>query len=63
MAEIKEGNTVVLKSGGPTMTIKSIFNDDGVPTAMCIWFDKDEKPQQMPYSLNVLEPDDGAPLA
>ena len=34
--EIKPGDTVQVKSGGPHMTVDSI--DDG--EAICVWFDK-----------------------
>ena len=35
--ELKEGDLVILKSGGPTMTIKEIKEE----VASCIWFNKD----------------------
>jgi uncharacterized protein YodC (DUF2158 family) len=45
MAEIKAGDIVQLKSGGPRMTVSKIYNDgDGVMRARCDWFE-DNKPQ------------------
>jgi uncharacterized protein YodC (DUF2158 family) len=37
--EIKVGDVVQLKSGGPRMTVNSIGNDNGVMSAWCSWFD------------------------
>jgi uncharacterized protein YodC (DUF2158 family) len=40
MNQIKIGNMVRLKSGGPLMTVAKTFTDTkGVPTARCDWFD------------------------
>lgn len=36
MEEFKEGDVVELKSGGPKMTIKTIYDDDG--SIHCQWF-------------------------
>ena len=33
------GDTVALKSGGPPMTISTVGDNYGVPTAWCDWFD------------------------
>jgi uncharacterized protein YodC (DUF2158 family) len=42
MAVIKSGDLVVLKSGGPTMTVDTvntdIFDDDKVTGVLCVWF-------------------------
>ena len=42
MAIFKPGDLVVLKSGGPTMTIDSvntdIFDDDKITGLLCVWF-------------------------
>jgi uncharacterized protein YodC (DUF2158 family) len=42
MAAIKSGDLVVLKSGGPTMTVDSvntsIFDDNKVTGIVCVWF-------------------------
>jgi uncharacterized protein YodC (DUF2158 family) len=37
--EIKEGEVVVLKSGGPNMTVTAVGDNYGVLTAWCAWFD------------------------
>lgn len=36
--EIKTGNVVQLKSGGPNMTVDSVENDSGTTVAACSWF-------------------------
>ncbi|MDR3466775.1 MAG: DUF2158 domain-containing protein [Xanthobacteraceae bacterium] len=42
MANFKPGDLVVLKSGGPTMTIDTvntdIFDDDKITGLLCVWF-------------------------
>jgi uncharacterized protein YodC (DUF2158 family) len=38
-AEIKIGDTVQLKSGGPTMTVAKVREWKGVMEARCEWFD------------------------
>lgn len=42
MAELKAGDTVQLKSGGPVMTIDQIATKSGRPDphAWCQWFEK-----------------------
>ena len=37
--QLKPGDTVKLKSGGPTMTIETIATYNGVQKAKCVWFD------------------------
>ena len=61
MTAIKTGDTVVLKSGGPAMTVEKTFAYEGAQSAMCVWFDSAEKPQHKTYPLIVLEPNDGTP--
>ena len=42
MSEIKKGNTVMLKSGGPIMTVQSIgdYSMSGIENGvLCVWFD------------------------
>lgn len=36
---IKAGDVVKLKSGGPSMTVDSVFEDWGALAAICSWFD------------------------
>ena len=37
--DIQTGDVVVLKSGGPSMTVKSVGDYYGTLTAWCDWFD------------------------
>lgn len=37
--DIKAGDTVQLKSGGPAMTVKQVAELHGAVTAWCDWFD------------------------
>jgi uncharacterized protein YodC (DUF2158 family) len=40
MSEIKAGDVVQLKSGGPKMTVSKVYqNTHGVPAARCEWFE------------------------
>jgi len=57
MAEdtIDEGNVVILKSGGPKMTV--VWVDEF--KASCTWFDKDQKIQQQSFNLSSLERESG----
>jgi|HubBroStandDraft_5_1064220.scaffolds.fasta_scaffold151335_1 uncharacterized protein YodC (DUF2158 family) len=41
--EIKAGDTVKLKSGGPTMTVSKLKEWKGVMEARCEWFDGNQK--------------------
>lgn len=36
---IKAGDVVVLKSGGPKMTVERVFDNDKGHMAACAWFD------------------------
>jgi uncharacterized protein YodC (DUF2158 family) len=42
MIGIKSGDLVVLKSGGPTMTVDTvntdIFDDNKITGVLCVWF-------------------------
>lgn len=56
MSNIKKGDEVQLKSGGPIMTVQDI--DDYSPTgpedgALCVWFDKNN-PMEKVFSLSTL---------
>jgi uncharacterized protein YodC (DUF2158 family) len=46
-----KGDVVQLKSGGPHMTISSIFGDQ----AVCIWFDSEGKRTQEDFPLDTLK--------
>ncbi len=39
-AEIKPGDVVLLKSGGPAMTVTAVEDQYGTLTAWCMWFEK-----------------------
>lgn len=52
MDEIKIGDVVFLKSGGPNMTVEKIQDND---IADCIWFDKDKNLQRNTFSLSILQ--------
>ena len=43
MAEIKAGNVVQLKSGGPEMTVNFVEDDAGTQVAACSWFLNNKK--------------------
>lgn len=52
-AVIKAGDVVVLKSGGPQMTVAWIEESE----ALCVWFDSQGQPKEKRYPLVVLEVD------
>ncbi len=58
MAEpFKIGDTVCLKSGGPTMTVTAIgSDDDGTAWISCMWFDDKQNKQDSTFPANALEP-------
>lgn len=43
-AEIKAGNVVQLKSGGPLMTVEQVGDHMGTIKAWCDWFVQDKPP-------------------
>jgi len=51
MAEIKAGDVVQLKSGGPQMTVNFVEKDE----AACTWFDDKMKPQHGRYPVTSLK--------
>jgi uncharacterized protein YodC (DUF2158 family) len=59
MTAIKSGDLVVLKSGGPVMTVDTvntdIFDDDKVTGVLCVWF-FGEKFQRARFDHRALEP-------
>lgn len=43
MSSFKPGDTVVLNSGSPLMTVERILEDDTLgSSAVCVWFEKGE---------------------
>jgi uncharacterized protein YodC (DUF2158 family) len=62
MTIIKSGDLVVLKSGGPTMTVDTvntdIFDDDKITGILCVWF-IGEKLERVRFDPRAIEP---APL-
>ncbi len=62
MTVFKSGDLVVLKSGGPTMTVDTvntdIFDDDKITGILCVWFLGD-KLQRVRFDHQAIEP---APL-
>ena len=53
--DLKIGDTVQLKSGGPAMTIRSIENySGGRQEALCDWFDGNDK-KEGKYPLTSLK--------
>ena len=59
MTVIKSGDLVVLKSGGPTMTVDSvntdIFDDHKITGVVCVWF-VGEKLERVRFERNAIEP-------
>tara|TARA_B100000315_G_scaffold236682_1_gene252732 strand:- start:3703 stop:3876 length:174 start_codon:yes stop_codon:yes gene_type:complete len=56
MAEqIKVGDTVRLKSGGPLMTVEHIDETEGIASVLCSWFVEDEKKTSLfpPETLGI----------
>lgn len=54
MADLKIGDVVTLKSGGPSMTIESIGEYMYETKALCTWFDGNKKISDT-FKLEALE--------
>ena len=58
MTLLKPGDLVVLKSGGPTMTVDAvntdIFDDNKITGIICVWF-AGEKLERVRFDLRALE--------
>jgi uncharacterized protein YodC (DUF2158 family) len=54
-AELKAGDTVRLKSGGPLMTVTMIVDQE----IQCMWFDKKDERKQDFFHVATLDKDDG----
>jgi len=55
--KVEKGDTVRLKSGGPTMTIQKIdkFSSEGMDLgAVCVWFNKEKEPRERIFDVDVL---------
>jgi len=59
MTAIKSGDLVMLKSGGPTMTVDSvntsIFDDSKVTGIVCVWF-VGERLERVRFEPGAIEP-------
>ena len=59
MTVFKSGDLVVLKSGGPVMTIDTvntdIFDDSKITGLLCVWFDG-TKLERVRFDHNAIEP-------
>jgi uncharacterized protein YodC (DUF2158 family) len=59
MSVIKSGDLVVLKSGGPTMTVDTvntdIFDDNKITGVLCVWFVGD-KLERVRFDHRAIEP-------
>lgn len=59
MPDIRIGDVVKLKSGGPSMTVDDIgdysMDEDGTQSARCVWFDDKKKVECRPFLLSSLE--------
>jgi uncharacterized protein YodC (DUF2158 family) len=59
MTVFKSGDLVVLKSGGPTMTVDAvntdIFDDNKITGIVCVWFDGDRL-QRVRFGSDAIEP-------
>src|ERR1019366_3273776 len=59
MTVIKSGDLVVLKSGGPTMTVDTvntdIFDDNKITGVLCVWFAGD-KLERVRFDHRAIEP-------
>ncbi|MEN6560157.1 MAG: DUF2158 domain-containing protein [Acidobacteriota bacterium] len=55
MRSIKEGDVVILKSGGLPMTVKTIDIFNNKEGALCEWFSKDNKLERAVFLEHQLE--------
>ncbi|MEI8233338.1 MAG: DUF2158 domain-containing protein [Verrucomicrobiota bacterium] len=54
------GDVVMLKSGGPDMTVESLGtnSNNGTPFVFCKWFDKDQKVMSTSFPPATLQKND-----
>ena len=66
MTNFAPGMLVILKSGGPLMTVEKVYTAaDGDPRVSCHWFTKDHKPLREKFRPEILEEyktDDEGPI-
>jgi len=55
--QFKPGDTVMLRSGGPRMTVAMV---DG-RSAFCEWFSDDQQPKGRSFALSSLKRDEAQP--
>jgi uncharacterized protein YodC (DUF2158 family) len=61
--EIKAGDVVVLKSGGPSMTVDTVADRYGTLSAWCSWFDgKKQASHVFPLTSLRTASDDAGPV-
>lgn len=63
MSEFRPGDVVVLKSGGPAMTVEEVGDYDPIgpsPGLKCIWFEGKEKQTDVfsPHSVELHQPNE-----
>jgi uncharacterized protein YodC (DUF2158 family) len=53
----KKGDVVLLKSGGPRMTVAELAQGalDGQPLVSCTWFDERNHPHSQAFDPDILE--------
>jgi uncharacterized protein YodC (DUF2158 family) len=54
-AQLKVGNIVRLRSGGPLMTVTLIDTLDGALSAWCSWFDEKNKAEKDTFPVASLD--------
>lgn len=56
MSEIANGSVVVLKSGGPLMTVLNVVSrGNGDSTVICVWFDQNGSYKSEQFSPHLLK--------
>jgi uncharacterized protein YodC (DUF2158 family) len=62
--QLKVGDTVKLKSGGPLMTVTAVGHDDTSrgPVIWCSWFDDKGKESTGYFPAAAVKADDGMPV-
>lgn len=56
MSSFSKGQTVRLKSGGPTMTIEDVGSIEGIEqAALCVWFDDKKELKRANFDQALLK--------